>query len=196
MKVVVAVEHELAVAAEDTDEDTVAPAHDEAIAIRAVPHVIGNWATHVYVEVVYSARQWSCLEDVVIAAADGIDADTTVHSLLSATTMPAMASAVALSTSSTAATSSTTAAPSTMAVELPPQCLHVSLSRTLYLKLHQIDAFTARLGRQLQNERAFRMAFAGISAYVNDQRTRSFIGHDVGFGADGVGISVCDLNSG
>jgi hypothetical protein len=67
-----------------------------------------------------------------------------------------------------------------------PLQLHISLSRTLYFKLHHIPGVVEQLERAMSAERAFKVAFTGLSAYSNDERSRSFLGHDVSYGKEKV----------
>ncbi|KAJ3175099.1 poly(U)-specific 3'-to-5' RNA exonuclease [Geranomyces variabilis] len=63
---------------------------------------------------------------------------------------------------------------------LDPGSLHISLSRTVYIKEFQIPQFVETLNRSYsQQKRAFPLRFHTISAYVNDDATRSFLGLDV-----------------
>ncbi|KAI8587284.1 hypothetical protein BDZ88DRAFT_425916 [Geranomyces variabilis] len=63
---------------------------------------------------------------------------------------------------------------------LDPGSLHISLSRTVYIKEFQIPQFVETLSRSYsKQQRAFPLRFHSISAYVNDDATRSFLGLDV-----------------
>ncbi|KAJ3172150.1 poly(U)-specific 3'-to-5' RNA exonuclease [Geranomyces variabilis] len=63
---------------------------------------------------------------------------------------------------------------------LDPGSLHISLSRTVYIKEFQIPQFVETLSRSYsEQQRAFPLRFHSISAYVNDDATRSFLGLDV-----------------
>ncbi|OAJ42564.1 hypothetical protein BDEG_26013 [Batrachochytrium dendrobatidis JEL423] len=60
--------------------------------------------------------------------------------------------------------------------------LHVSLCQTAYLKVFQIDRFMALLEQQIGLQSRFTVSFNGVSSYVNDEQTRSFVGMDIGHG--------------
>ena len=74
--------------------------------------------------------------------------------------------------------------------------MHVSLSRTLYLKVFQIDPFIQAVklavkdikryedlsGRGRLTLSRFKIALSHFAGYVNDERTRSFLGVDIGMG--------------
>ena len=55
---------------------------------------------------------------------------------------------------------------------------HISLSRTLYLKSHQINSFLASLERKLQFDN-FQISFSDFQIYQNDERTCNFVGLNV-----------------
>jgi hypothetical protein len=59
---------------------------------------------------------------------------------------------------------------------------HISLSRPLFLKQHQLDSFSSLLKKNLANEKAFTISFAQISQLTNDDKTRSFITLEIGQG--------------
>jgi hypothetical protein len=66
---------------------------------------------------------------------------------------------------------------------------HISLSRPLFLKQHQLDSFASLLKKNLANEKAFTISFAQISQLTNDDKTRSFITLEIGQGYSEVCIS-------
>ncbi|KAI8821046.1 uncharacterized protein EV422DRAFT_567371 [Fimicolochytrium jonesii] len=59
---------------------------------------------------------------------------------------------------------------------------HVSLSRTFFLKVFQIERFVEVLRGRVRGGRRFTIGVSRISTYTNDDRTRSFLGLDVGVG--------------
>ncbi|KAJ8658737.1 hypothetical protein O0I10_005461 [Lichtheimia ornata] len=61
--------------------------------------------------------------------------------------------------------------------------LHISLSRCIYLKHHQLEPFVQSI-RDHVNSPNMTLAFALISILTNDERTRSFITAEVGAGYD------------
>ncbi|KAJ3055993.1 poly(U)-specific 3'-to-5' RNA exonuclease [Rhizophlyctis rosea] len=64
--------------------------------------------------------------------------------------------------------------------------LHISLSRTAFLKVFQIDRFVELLGEKVSQLQRFHVTFNGFSQYLNDDETRSFLGADVEQGKDQV----------
>ena len=53
--------------------------------------------------------------------------------------------------------------------------LHISLSRTVVLRMHQVEGFVAKLRARLQAARPFRVEMGELKAYYNEDRTRGFI---------------------
>eukprot|EP00729_Bicosta_minor_P001842 gene1842-24266_t len=53
---------------------------------------------------------------------------------------------------------------------------HVSLSRTVVLRMHQIDGFVARLRHHVRNTAPFQVEFDGLQQYYNEDRSRGFLG--------------------
>ncbi|KAG9027305.1 poly(U)-specific 3'-to-5' RNA exonuclease [Tulasnella sp. UAMH 9824] len=60
--------------------------------------------------------------------------------------------------------------------------LHVSLSRPIYLRAHHRDEFRIGVQSAARKQHQFVLSFAGISSFVNDDRTRIFISVEVGAG--------------
>ena len=53
---------------------------------------------------------------------------------------------------------------------------HVSLSRTVVLRKHQIDGFVARLKHHVRNTVPFQVEFNGLHQYCNEDRSKGFLG--------------------
>ncbi|KAI8838980.1 hypothetical protein BC829DRAFT_404141 [Chytridium lagenaria] len=68
------------------------------------------------------------------------------------------------------------------AIPLVEGDLHISLSRTLFLKEFQLDRFLELLKTQLSKSKQFGFSFSKLSKYENDEKTRSFLALDVGEG--------------
>ncbi|KND03170.1 uncharacterized protein SPPG_02231 [Spizellomyces punctatus DAOM BR117] len=85
--------------------------------------------------------------------------------------------------------------PTTQFVEFLEGGLHISLSRTVFLKVFQIDRFVNVLTRKLTGRRRFSTGFTNITNYTNDDGSRSFLGIDVGHGQDELASLVKDVNS-
>ncbi|KAI9018580.1 hypothetical protein CLU79DRAFT_720772 [Phycomyces nitens] len=60
--------------------------------------------------------------------------------------------------------------------------LHVSLSRCVPLKMHQLGAFETSIQEALKGVQKFTMSFAGLSLLTNDNGKASFVTAEVGAG--------------
>jgi len=60
--------------------------------------------------------------------------------------------------------------------------LHVSVSRTAFLKVFQIHRFVDILKKQLSIHKKFKMGFSSIDAYQNDEGTCGFLSLNIGRG--------------
>ncbi|PVH83419.1 hypothetical protein DL98DRAFT_413198 [Cadophora sp. DSE1049] len=115
---------------------------------RVVPHIEGNWPTHIYIEWYPSTIEDASLSKLIAALQKEIslDATSTVHSFVT----------------------------SDVGVPLP---LHVSLSRSLGFLAPQKDEFVDSLGRVLKVSgiRPFDITFTGLKWVANFERTRWFL---------------------
>lgn len=59
---------------------------------------------------------------------------------------------------------------------------HISLSRTIYLKMHELEKFVQEIRLMLYDIRSFDISFAQIAQLTNDEKTRSFVTLEVGSG--------------
>lgn len=59
---------------------------------------------------------------------------------------------------------------------------HISLSRTIYLKQHELDSFVQFIRSSTENLPSFDLSFAKIAQLTNDEKTRSFVTLEVGYG--------------
>jgi hypothetical protein len=59
---------------------------------------------------------------------------------------------------------------------------HISLSRTVYLKEHQLDPFVKSVRKLVLDIESFTLSFAQIAQLTNDEKTRSFVTLEVGNG--------------
>ncbi|KAJ3287852.1 poly(U)-specific 3'-to-5' RNA exonuclease [Borealophlyctis nickersoniae] len=71
---------------------------------------------------------------------------------------------------------------------------HISLSRTVFLKVFQIDRFTELLGKKMEGKSRFNVCFTKITRYMNEERTRSFLSLDVGAGKEHLVPCVKDVD--
>ncbi|EME44122.1 hypothetical protein DOTSEDRAFT_172151 [Dothistroma septosporum NZE10] len=114
---------------------------------RVVPHIAGNWPTHVYLEWFPEAEAYNvlclALRDVQHSLEHGVD---NVHSLLQ----------------------------NHLGVQLP---LHVSLSRSLALKTEQKDSFLTDLEQAVASTavRTFSVSPTQLIWHPNEDRTRWFL---------------------
>jgi hypothetical protein len=108
----------------------------KGIKLRKVPHVIGNWATFVYIKVSLKNLE------LLWKNAQKLQPSLTL---------------------------------------IPAKEIHISLSRTVYLKVFHIQKFINSL-LILENKTSFNLSCSKVSKYLNDERTRSFISIDIGAG--------------
>ncbi|KAJ1980178.1 poly(U)-specific 3'-to-5' RNA exonuclease [Dimargaris cristalligena] len=130
--------------------------------VRTTPHVEGNWATHVYIEVQPDDNCADFIERLVSQAQLQAQGPLVTNSLPPPTNRPDNPSP-----------------PS------PPPSYHISLCRPAFLKVFQIEPFVTHLRRLLQPQMstfAFDFSFNAIDYLVNDEQTRSFLILEVGLG--------------
>ncbi|RKO89747.1 hypothetical protein BDK51DRAFT_28115 [Blyttiomyces helicus] len=72
--------------------------------------------------------------------------------------------------------------PSILPTDLLDGGYHVSLSRSVSLKVFQIDSFVDLVKEVVENRMRFDLGFSGVSNFANDEGTRSFLAIDVGAG--------------
>jgi hypothetical protein len=145
---------------------------------RTFAHVEGNWATHVYLPVRVDSGALSLARDAVLAQHPQLEwqwfDDESHQTLASASpagnlappTTPTLASAMLCSKAKG---------------ELASMRLHMSVSRTVCLRKHQICSFMDHLRTALRREyrgttplHAVRGRFQALTYYRNDERTRHF----------------------
>ncbi|XP_042484205.1 U6 snRNA phosphodiesterase-like isoform X2 [Macadamia integrifolia] len=56
---------------------------------------------------------------------------------------------------------------------------HISLGRTVPIRVHQIDSIVAMLRQKFQSQRRYWIDFSKWAVFVNDERTRSFLSVEV-----------------
>uniref|UniRef100_A0A182QX31 U6 snRNA phosphodiesterase n=1 Tax=Anopheles farauti TaxID=69004 RepID=A0A182QX31_9DIPT len=64
---------------------------------------------------------------------------------------------------------------SSLVVE-PIEQMHLSLSKTVTLQYHNITPFVGKVRDRLARQRRFPVIFSGLQVYVNEERTRTFLG--------------------
>ncbi|KAK9719974.1 poly(U)-specific 3'-to-5' RNA exonuclease [Basidiobolus ranarum] len=113
--------------------------------LRTTPHVVGNWATYVYIDVSLNSEFIELIERINEKAKS---LDSNIRSF----------------------------APKT-------EAYHVSLSRTVFLKVFHIDRFIRLLRERLSERKRMLLTFSKIVHFSNDEQTRSFISLEVGSGS-------------
>ncbi|TPX58003.1 hypothetical protein SpCBS45565_g08103 [Spizellomyces sp. 'palustris'] len=150
---------------------------EEMSRIRQAPFIEGNWPTYVYC---------SCepeVESVVV-----LD----WQAYCTATVRPSVNLLDLIGRINQRASAMV---PTTQFIEFLEGGLHISLSRTVFLKVFQIDRFVNVLTRKLTARLRFSTGFTNITNYTNDDESRSFLGIDVGHGQDELESLVKDVNS-
>jgi hypothetical protein len=56
---------------------------------------------------------------------------------------------------------------------------HISLGRTVPIRIHQVDTMVHMLRRKFEGPKRFWMDFGSWEVFVNDDRTRSFLSLEV-----------------
>jgi hypothetical protein len=59
---------------------------------------------------------------------------------------------------------------------------HISLSRPIYLRKHQLDSFVAAIKNAMKDVQSFDLSFAQLAQLTNDEKTRSFLTLEIGSG--------------
>lgn len=59
---------------------------------------------------------------------------------------------------------------------------HISLSKTVYLREHQLQPFVLAIKNLLSDTKPFTLSFAQIAQLTNEEKTRSFVTLEVGAG--------------
>ncbi|GAA5821142.1 hypothetical protein JCM11251_001982 [Rhodosporidiobolus azoricus] len=141
--------------------------------LRTVPHERGQWASHIYLELSPSPafrKSISRAVDQAISASP----EFTVHSLL----QPASISTSRLPTpTATQETSSILSEPS-------QDALHLSLSRPLILQSNQRADLRAGVAKAAKELKGFSARYATFGILENDEKTRRFLGIEIGAGYD------------
>ncbi|KZT60286.1 hypothetical protein CALCODRAFT_480806 [Calocera cornea HHB12733] len=136
---------------------------------RTVPFVQGQWCAHVYVPVDLPPSLHKTLRALLARAKARCP---TLHSLLDPPARAAPAPDPGGSTHSNPAQDS------------PPEELHISLTRPLFLRAHERRPFLASVRRAVRSHSAsrFDLSFADLAVLENDERTRAFLTCEVGAG--------------
>ncbi|PSR93286.1 U6 snRNA phosphodiesterase [Actinidia chinensis var. chinensis] len=127
--------------------------------VRSFPHVEGNYALHVYIPVRIPPAPKKELAQILkkvsslVPGLNAIDVDIPLNVLCSE---DLKLEQVALGRE-----------------------FHISLGRTVPIRVHQIDSVVAMLRQKLQFQKRYLIDFSKLEVFVNDDRTRSFLSVEV-----------------
>lgn len=131
---------------------------------RQFPHVEGNFATHVYI----SAHSPESVKTALLAELDRQKEAFSNLEVLGQSVKP-----------------------DSQSIAKP---FHLSLSRTVPIKFHQIDPLIASLQAALKQQHSFQLEFCGWRVFMNDEQTRTFLAIAAGLGATEVCASIDKVN--
>ncbi|KAA6426209.1 MAG: U6 snRNA phosphodiesterase-like [Trebouxia sp. A1-2] len=120
---------------------------------RQFPHVEGNFATHVYI----TAHSPESVKRALLAELDRQKEAIPKLEVLGRSVKP-----------------------DDQGIAKP---FHLSLSRTVPIKFHQIDPLIASLQAALKQQHSFQLEFCGWRVFMNDEQTRTFLAIPAGLGA-------------
>lgn len=123
--------------------------------VRAFPHVEGNYALHVYIPVVLSAS---------------IRTKIALYLQKAVSLFPSLKSTEDDDLSANVG--------SNQGIKLATE-FHISLGRTVPIRIHQIDTMVHLLRRKFEGQKRFLVEFGTWEVFVNDDRTRSFLSLEV-----------------
>ncbi|KAK1566996.1 hypothetical protein Q3G72_007090 [Acer saccharum] len=127
--------------------------------LRSFPHVEGNYALHVYIPVFIPSAaknemtQFLKKMSSVVPGLHVVDVDVPVNSLYKD---DSKLEQIALGRE-----------------------FHISLGRTVPIRVHQIDSIVAMLRQKLQSQRRYWIDFSRWEVFVNDDCTRTFLSIEV-----------------
>ncbi|XP_044502006.1 U6 snRNA phosphodiesterase-like isoform X2 [Mangifera indica] len=127
--------------------------------LRSFPHVEGNYALHVYIPVTVPSASKKELAQLlkkvssIVPGLHAVDIDIPLSSLCEDDSKFQL-------------------------VTLGRQ-FHISLGRTVPIRVHQIDSIVAMLRQKLQCQRRFWIDFSQWEVFINDDCTRSFLSIEV-----------------
>ncbi|GAA5993206.1 hypothetical protein JCM10908_004505 [Rhodotorula pacifica] len=147
---------------------------------RAAPHVRGQWASYVYLELTPSTSLRRVLRSTFAAAVEKTPKDAAIHSLLPTNTPRSLIEGS-----------------SEDVIDVPEQednVLHLSLSRPLMLLTNQRDDLRKVVARTADQSAPFSARYASFGVLENDEKTRRFLGVEIGQGYAELLSLVCDLD--
>lgn len=153
---------------------------------RKQAHVVGQWAAHVYLELIPSAVLRKILDEVV----EMVKSSTTesIQSLLSVDSSSNSTATPSESSTPSAEAPLVTISPesTTKGKENAPQIrrlpLHLSLSRPLLLQTAQRESLRTAVRKVANQSKGFEGSYAEFSMLENDEATRRFLSVEIGFG--------------
>lgn len=135
---------------------------DSGNRIRSFPHVEGNYALHVYipVNITFTAEKQLApfikKAGMLVPELYGIDTDLPLCSAYLKNNDGAQVHAPVLA-----------------------KQYHISLSRTVAIRKHQIDSIVAMLRHKLRSQKRYWIEFGKWEVFINDDQTRSFLAMEV-----------------
>ncbi|XP_071686259.1 uncharacterized protein [Rutidosis leptorrhynchoides] len=123
--------------------------------IRSFPHIHGNYALHVYIPVIIPSERKKELAQflkkatALVPGLHVVDIDVPLHALVKDEEKLIQAAL--------------------------GREFHISLGRTVPIRVHQIDSVVAMLRQRLQFQKRFLIDFNKWEVFVNDDQTRTFL---------------------
>jgi len=123
--------------------------------VRSFPHVPGNYALHVYVPVTLTASTQTKLAPYLQKAVSLFPGLKTMED-----------------------DDPSASVKSKQGIKLATE-FHISLGRTVPIRIHQVDTMVHMLRRKFEGQKRFWVEFSSWEVFVNDDRTRSFLSIEV-----------------
>lgn len=159
---------------------------------RANEHVKGQWAAHIYVEMMPSSALRKILEEAIVEPNVAGHSASLIHSLLRREVVPISQQNVKNVTRvKEKAEVAALDASKTLAEPLP---LHLSLSRPLMLQTAQRDELKRGTQAIAKTSKSFKAAFAQFAVLENDDLTRRFLGIEIGHGFSQLLVIVKEID--
>ncbi|KAJ7526606.1 hypothetical protein O6H91_16G014200 [Diphasiastrum complanatum] len=130
--------------------------------VRSFPHIDGNFALHVYIPVVLSSIARSKLAPILKKASNLVPQLQSLENDVPFN--PAHKSGNECS--------------SVDCIKLAKE-YHISLSRTVPIRIYQIDSIVSMLRHKFYNQKRYSIEFGKWAVFVNDERTRSFLALEI-----------------
>ncbi|CAJ0747640.1 17917_t:CDS:2 [Entrophospora sp. SA101] len=137
--------------------------------VRTKLHVEGNWATHVYMEVIIPEDFEDLLKNIKIQSESFLnnnEKEIKVFSCLEEEESELL---------------------KLLDKDVLNIKLHISLTKPIFLKYFQINGFWDNLKKGFKNKKKFEIAFSKLQNLTNNENTRSFLALEVDKGFDKCG---------